>query len=80
MKQKDVALILVISFMSAVLSLVISNLVFSSSSKKQLRSDVVTAIKPDFNKPDSKYFNETSINPTQIIRIGNDENQKPFGQ
>lgn len=79
MKQKDVALILVISFISVVLSLVVSNMVFGSN-KKTLTADVVTAITPEFNEPDKKYFNEQSVDPTQIIRIGDNANQQPFNQ
>lgn len=79
MKQKDIALILVISFMSAVLSLVVSNFLFKSN-QKNLDSHVVTAITKDFPEPDKKYFNENSINPTQTIQIGSNTNQQPFNQ
>ena len=80
MKQKDIALIIVISFMSAVLSLLVSNFVFNSADKKKLEADVVTAITPEFNEPDKQYFNKDSVNPTQIIRIGGNSNQQPFNQ
>lgn len=80
MKQKDIAMILVISFASAVLSLVISNLLFSSQSKRTLEAPTVTAITPEFNEPEKKYFNDQSINPSQIIRIGDNANQLPFNQ
>lgn len=80
MKQKDIALILVISFISAVMSLVVSNLLFSSKSNRSQTADVVTAITTDFTEPDKKYYNEESVNPTQIIRIGDNTNQQPFNQ
>lgn len=80
MKQKDIALIIVVSFMSAVLSLIVSNFVFGSKSHKNLESDVVTAITTDFVEPDKKYFNAQSVDPTQIIRIGDNTNQQPFNQ
>ena len=80
MKQKDIALILVISFMSAVLAIVVSSLTFGSKSGKNLKSDIVTAISTDFKQPNPKYFNKDSIDPTQIIRIGDGSNQKPFNQ
>jgi hypothetical protein len=79
MKQKDIALIIVISFVSGVLSIVVSNFVFGSN-EKTLTTDIVTAISPDFNEPDKKYFNDQSNNPTQIIRIGENANQQPFNQ
>ena len=80
MKQKDIALILVISFISLILGIFASNLLFASKSSKQLKSDKVIAITPDFNEPDKKYFNSSSVDPTQIIRIGDNSNQTPFNQ
>lgn len=79
MKQKDVALILVISFMSAVMSLIVSNFLFKAN-EKNLDSHIVTAITTDFAEPNKKYFNENSINPTQTIQIGDNTNQQPFNQ
>ncbi len=80
MKQKDIALIAVIGFVALVAGLLLSNMVFSSSSKRTMKKDVVTAITTDFKEPDKKYFNENSVDPTQIIRIGEDTNQTPFNQ
>jgi len=80
MKQKDIALVLVIGFMGLVVGLVVSNLLFNTKANRQLKSDVVTAITPEFNTPDKKYFNGSSIDPTQIIRIGDNSNQTPFNQ
>ena len=79
MKQKDIALVIVISFVSGILSIVVSNLVFGSN-EKTLTTDIVTAISPEFTEPDKKYFNDQSNNPTQIIRIGENANQQPFNQ
>lgn len=80
MKQKDIALIIVISFISAVLSFVVSNMLFSSKDARSMESAVVTPITTDFPEPDDRYFNENSVNPTQIIRIGDNTNQQPFNQ
>lgn len=78
MKQKDIALILVVSFISGIFSLFISNMLLGGSSKRNLTSDVVTAINTDFKQPNKKYFNESSVDPTQIIRIGDNTNAQPF--
>jgi hypothetical protein len=80
MKQKDIALILIVSFIGIVLAIVVSNFTFNSKDSKKLKSDVVTAITTEFNEPDKRYFNKESIDPTQIIRIGENTNQKPFNQ
>ncbi len=78
MKQKDVILIIVIAFVSAVLSLVLSNMLFASPKNRQQTIEIVDPITADFPSPDNKYFNNNSIDPTQLIQIGNNNNQTPF--
>ncbi len=78
MKQKDVVLIIVIGFVSAVLSLVASNVLFGSPQKRQQKVEVVDAITATFSTPDTKYFNRDSIDPTRLIQIGQNNNQNPF--
>jgi hypothetical protein len=77
-KQKDIALIAVIGFFSLVLSLVLSNLLFNTAKDKKLDSAVVAPITTEFVEPDKKYFNEKAINPTQTIKINENNNDKPF--
>lgn len=78
MKQKDVAFIIVIVFISAVVSLVVSRLLFSAPQSQQQQAEVVPAITANFPTPDSRYFNSNSIDPTQLIQIGNNNNTNPF--
>jgi len=78
MKQKDVALIIVIVFISAVVSLVVSRLLFASPQSQQQEVQVVPAITANFPSPDGRYFNNNSIDPTQLIQIGNNNNTNPF--
>ncbi|MES2971659.1 MAG: hypothetical protein V4702_05030 [Patescibacteria group bacterium] len=78
MKQKDIILIIVVVFISGVLSLVLSNMLISSPKNRQEKVEVVEAISSDFTQPDKKYFNANSIDPTQIIRIGENNNNQPF--
>lgn len=79
MKQKDIALILIVIFFGGMVSFTVSKFIFKSS-EKNLQSDVVTSITSEFVEPDKKYFNEQSIDPTQIIRIGDGTNTQPFSQ
>lgn len=79
MKQKDIALILVVAFISGVLSIFISRALFSSPKQRQEKVEIVDVITPDFEDPDKKYFNGQSVNPTKLIQIGEDPNQNPFG-
>jgi hypothetical protein len=78
MKQKDVALILVMVFIGGILAFLISNWVFSSKSDREQTAEKVDVITADFPQPPSKYFNADSVNPTQTIEIGGNNNPNPF--
>jgi hypothetical protein len=78
MKQKDYALILVIVFMSAIVSFIISGKIFVTPSNRQQKVPTIEAIDSSFEKPSEKYFNDQSIDPAQLVQIGNNNNQNPF--
>ena len=78
MKQKDIALIIVIAFISAVLSFIISNKIFVTSSNRQQEVEVVDPINASFQALDQKYFNSKSIDPTQQTQVTTGNNQNPF--
>ncbi len=78
MKQKDVALIIVITFISAIVSFFVSNKLFVTPSNRQQQVEVVDVISPNFQNPDKKYFNASSIDPTQASQVGTGSNQNPF--
>lgn len=77
MKQKDIALIIVIAAISAALSFGLSQLLFGSGGSKQSVA-VVDKITTDFATPDPKFFNTNSINPAKLIEVGNGNNTNPF--
>ena len=79
MKHKDIALIIIVVFMTAVGSFFLSGLVFKTKDLSE-KVDTVEPISAEFKTPDSKYFNPDSINPTQLITIGNNSNEKLFNQ
>jgi hypothetical protein len=78
MKQKDVAVIIIIAFISAIVSFFASNKLFVTPSNRNQKAEVVDAINATFQNPDTKYFNSNSIDPTQSTVIGTDSNQNPF--
>lgn len=78
MKQNDIAIIVVVVFVSALISFFVSNKIFVTPSNRSQLVEVVDKITPSFEKPSSKYFNSNSINPTQNTQIGNGNNQNPF--
>lgn len=76
MKQKDIALILIIVFVSGIFSYVVASN-FISPVKKDQTAAKVEPITSDFTQPSEKYFNEQSINPTQLIQIETNANPSP---
>ena len=77
MKQKDIALIIIVVFISAIASLFISNIFFGPSSHDQ-QAEEVQAISSQFEQPDKRYFNKDSYDPTQTITIEQNTNPDPF--
>jgi hypothetical protein len=78
MKQKDIALIIVLAGVSAIVSFLASGWLFGKPADREQKAEVVDVITSDFSLPDSKYFNNSSIDPTQLIQIGDAENPNPF--
>lgn len=78
MKRKDLILIIVVVFVSAVFSLIMSNIFISTPKNRKEKVEVVGEIIPTFPTPDKQFFNEQSINPTLVIEIGNNDNQNPL--
>lgn len=79
MKKKDLGPILLIVGLSAIFSFIISNALFGSPKTRQQQAEKASPISADFTRPDDAYFNQDSVNPTQIIRIGGGNNETPFG-
>lgn len=78
MKRKDLAVILVIVFISAIISLFVSKAIFAPPKNRQQQVEVVAPITADFPKPDARYFNGQAFNPTKLITIGQNANPDPF--
>jgi hypothetical protein len=78
MKQKDIALIIVIAAISAIVSFIVSGKIFVTPANRQQKVEVVDKISTEFVSPSKKYFSSNSIDPTQAVQIGNDSNQNPF--
>lgn len=78
MKQQDIALIVVVVFISAVGSIFFSKMVIDTPKNRSAKVEVVDKIVADFPALDKRYFNDKSIDPTQLIHIGNNDSQDPF--
>lgn len=78
MKQKDIALIILIAAISGSISFAVSHFLFSTPQNNQQMVAVVDPITPEFTTPDTKFFNANSINPAKLIEVGNGNNSNPF--
>lgn len=78
MKQKDIALIVVIVFLSAIISLFVSKTLFASPKNRHQNVEVVNPIDTKFPQPDKRYFNSQSFDPAQPIDLGQNANPDPF--
>ena len=78
MKQKDIFVIVVVVIISAGISIFVSKWLFSVPAGRQTKVEVVTPITAEFDQPDNRYFNSNSVDPTQNITIGGNQNQAPF--
>jgi len=80
MKQKDIAIIVAIAGVSTIIALILANSLIGNPKNRQAQVLVLDSISSEFQKPDSKYFNASSIDPTQTVEIGNNNNPQPFKQ
>lgn len=78
MKQKDIALIILISAISAFISFAASHILFTTPSNRQQSVAVVNKITTQFSTPNPQFFNNQSIDPTQLIEVQNSNNSNPF--
>lgn len=82
MKEKDVALIIIVCFVSAVFSLFVTRAIFTAPKHRQQQVEVVEKLTSEFAIPtkEDKYFNANAINPTRLIKIGENPNPQPFDE
>lgn len=78
MKQKDLALIIVIGAISAAISFAASHFLFASPGDRQQKVAMVDPITTQFINPDAKFFNSQSIDPAKLIEVGSGNNSNPF--
>jgi hypothetical protein len=74
MKKRDITVIVTIAVIAGIFSLVVSNLLFGGSKAYDLKAPKVEPISAEFITPDSHYFNDTALDPTVDIQIGDNNN------
>lgn len=78
MKKNDIALIVLITSVTLVISYLLVKGFFGQPSDTQTRVEKVEAISSIIQPPSDRIFNRDAINPTIVIQIGNPSNQQPF--
>ncbi|HVU59900.1 MAG TPA: hypothetical protein VHC98_03640 [Candidatus Saccharimonadales bacterium] len=78
MKQKDLAMIVLIAGISGGIALVASHFIFSAPSNSQQKAAVVPVISTRFTTPDPQFFNTQSFDPAKLIEVGSNNNTNPF--
>ncbi len=78
MKQNDIALLILLVFISVVASFFIGNKIISPSQASSQKVEVVEKINSEFPQPDPTVFNSDALNPTREIRIGTGNSTQPI--
>ncbi|RWZ79520.1 MAG: hypothetical protein EOT04_01250 [Candidatus Chaera renei] len=79
MKKNDIALLIFIVSVTAVLTYFVGRLVIGEPKARSVMVETVTPISPDITQPSPSVFNKDAINPTVPITIGKPANLPPFG-
>lgn len=83
MRQKDIFTLAVVAFIAAVISLILTSLVFKVPLARNLKvptADTVSTAFPDI-KNDPNYnaiFNKNALDPAQPLKVGDTQNTQPF--
>lgn len=76
MRQKDLPILIFIIIFSAVFSVMITKFVIIRNTEP-LKAEQADTISSSFEQPDNTIFNADALNPTQLIKIGDNPNAQP---
>jgi hypothetical protein len=77
-KNSDIAMIILVVSISLLASFFIGNALINRSDIRSTELEIVVPIASDFPLPSDKIFNDNAINPTELIKIGSQNSEKPF--
>ncbi|HEX6258770.1 MAG TPA: hypothetical protein VFZ48_04790 [Candidatus Saccharimonadales bacterium] len=79
MKKNDIALIILIASVSAIIAFFVGKAVIGEPEQKSVKVKTTERISTEVAEPDKSIFNKDGINPTVEINIGDSSNRQPFG-
>ena len=77
-KQNDIAVIILVVSISLVASYFVGNALINTDANRSTEVEKVSAISAEFPQPDTDIFNESAVNPTELIKIGSGGSDTPF--
>jgi hypothetical protein len=78
MKHSDVAMIILITSISLLVSYFVGNAIFGGEESRSTQVETVETISAEFPQPSEKIFNKDAINLTETINIGDTKAKSPF--
>lgn len=77
-KQSDIAVIILVTSIALVASYFVGNAIINTDANRSTEVEVATPISADFPQISADIFNDDAVNPTELIRIGDDNSDQPF--
>jgi len=77
-KQGDIAVIILVVSISLAASYFVGDALINTDTSRSTAVEQVTLITPDFAQPSTQVFNDSAVNPTQLIEIGSGGSDTPF--
>lgn len=78
MKQKDIAIIVGVVFVSMIFSYTIASKVIVKPKNREQKVEVVGSVPTAISTPSGTVFNSQAIDPSQPIQIQTNNNPSPF--
>lgn len=79
MKKNEIAFLILIIGITVGIAYAAGQAIFGNATTKPVDVETATKISADIQKPSENIFNENAINPTVSVRIGDTNNEQPFG-
>jgi|JI10StandDraft_1071094.scaffolds.fasta_scaffold1641669_2 hypothetical protein len=80
LKAKDFTTLILLIGVSAVVSFLLSRVLFSNTKTLTSKVEVVNPVSSEFNYENKSYFSEDKLNPTKDITVSGNNNTDPLGQ
>lgn len=78
MKKNEVAVLILIVSVVAMLSYFSVSAIIGKAGKEPVAVEVAEPIRPEVTQPSDTIFNSSAINPTVKVKIGDQSGQQPF--